>query len=67
MEKDDGKACPLIVERESDVVNLGLHGLLRKCGVRTIGYLLWSRGRLRSYGATYTIRAIPKECDESLS
>jgi putative ATPase len=39
MEKDDGKACPLIVEREGDAVNLGLHGLLRKCGVRTIGCL----------------------------
>ena len=31
MEKDDGKACPLIVEREGDAVNLGLHGPLRKC------------------------------------
>ena len=29
MEKDDGKACSLIVEREGNAVNLGLHGLLR--------------------------------------
>lgn len=36
MEKDKGKAGSLIVEREGHAVDCGLHGLLRKRGVRTI-------------------------------